>query len=646
MHPLLKRQLAKLGLGEDQTPDAARWYRLLERISRSYEQSDRDRYLLEHSMQVSSEEMRKLYEDLRASAEDRLHVEKERAQKILQSIGDAVISTDARGRIDFMNASAERLTGWRLPECQGESIRKVFRTVSNNTRKKYRDPYLAALHDCTVTDIGSDTLLVTRDLSEIPIMGSVAPILDKDSKPVGTVLVFSDVTRERRLREQLEYQASHDILTGLHNRPSFEQALASLVADSHRSDARHVLLYMDLDQFKIINDTCGHSAGDQMLKRVADLMQAHTRSSDTLARLGGDEFGLLLYNCPMVTGRNIAEEILNTVRQHRFHWDGHTFEVGISIGLVEISGDSMDAGEAMSNADLACYIAKDNGRNRVHAFERSDAGLADRKQEMSWATSITRGLDEDRFVLMRQAIVPIDGSHDDGQHYEILVRLRDTDGRLIPPGAFIPAAERFGLMPALDRWVIRKTLQTLAGNRLLRDATHMCSINLSGLSLGDSGLLDYILEQIREWGVSPTMLCFEITETAVISDLSNTRRLIDNLQFHGCRFALDDFGSGLSSFSYLKELPVDFLKIDGNFVRNICNDTIDASIVSSIHQVGRVMDIKTIAEFVEDTATLERLKAIGVDYAQGYGIQAPVAMTSTDFPATTSLEHAGSRAAG
>jgi EAL domain-containing protein (putative c-di-GMP-specific phosphodiesterase class I) len=264
---------------------------------------------------------------------------------------------------------------------------------------------------------------------------------------------------------------------------------------------------------------------------------------------------------------------------------------------------------------------------------------------MNWAACITRALDEDRFVLMRQAIVPIDGSHSDGHHYEILVRLKDADGQLIAPGAFIPAAERFGLMPALDRWVIGQTLKTLSGNPALREATSMCSINLSGLSLGDAGLLDFILEQLRKWQVPATMLCFEITETAVISDLSNTRRLIDNLQFHGCRFALDDFGSGLSSFSYLKELPVDYLKIDGNFVRNICNDPIDSSIVSSITQVGHVMGIRTIAEFVEDGPTLERLRAIGVNYGQGYGIQPPVGILSPDFPVSKQVAGADERAA-
>lgn len=628
IHNLLKRQLKRLGLGENLLPDAGGWQKLLARISNTYQQADRDRYLLEHSMDVSSDEMQKLYDELRDATEALLYAEKERSYITLQSIDDAVISTDESGKIQFMNTSAEKLTGWQFEDCVGKPIARVFRLISEYTRSKYSDPFIVSQRECRVAHIPDNSMLVRQDLGEIPVTGSFAPIMNKNNSRIGSVLVFSDITAEKELREKLEHQAHHDMLTGLSNRYHFEEILGGLVRDAQGGNCTHAMLYMDLDQFKVVNDTCGHVAGDELLKKISNVICEKIRATDTLARLGGDEFGLLARECSAEGASRVAEEILHAVRQYRFNWDGKIFEVGVSIGIVEITRESADAGAVMSEADIACYIAKENGRNGIHAFERRDATLASRKGEMKWATRITWALDEDRFALFRQAIVPVQHSSDTRHHYEVLVRMQDPGGKLVAPGLFIPSAERFKLMPALDRWVISHTLEQLAHDNQLRDSTGMCAINLSGITLSDEGLFDFILDQITRWRIDPQILCFEITETAVISDLTNTRRLMDSLQYHGCRFALDDFGSGLSSFSYLKELPVDYLKIDGNFVRRVCEDPVDLAMVSSINHVGHVMGIKTIAEFVEDMEIFNKLAVIGVDYAQGYGIEVPLPLDS------------------
>ena len=628
MHNLLKRQLRKLGISEDRLPDAGSLQKLLERVSSTYQQADRDRYLLEHSMDVSSDEMQKLYDELREATEALLFVEKERSYITLQSIEDAVISTDESGRIHFMNTSAERLTGWDFDDCVGKSVSRVFRLISEDARRNYRDPFVVSRRDCRVVRIPGHTMLVRQNLEEVPVTGSFAPIMSRDNNRIGSVLVFRDVTAENELKKELEHQAHHDMLTGLCNRYHFEEILEALVSDVKDDDSTHAVLYMDLDQFKVVNDTCGHVAGDQLLEKISNVIRGKTRATDTLARLGGDEFGLLARDCTAEDANRIAEEILGAVQQFRFNWDGKIFAVGISIGIVEITQESGDAGAVMSEADIACYAAKENGRNGIHAFEKLDASLASRKGEMKWATRITSALDEDRFALFRQAIVPVRNCDDSGHHYEVLVRMQEPGGKLVAPGLFIPSAERFKLMPALDRWVISHTLEQLAHDNGLMASTGMCAINLSGITLVDPGLPDFILQQITKWHIDPQMLCFEITETAVISDLASTRRLMDILQYHGCRFSLDDFGSGLSSFSYLKELPVDYLKIDGAFVRKVCEDPVDLAMVSSINHVGHVMGIKTIAEFVEDMDIFNKLAMIGVDYAQGYGIQMPLPLDS------------------
>lgn len=437
-------------------------------------------------------------------------------------------------------------------------------------------------------------------------------------------VLFKQIIQERELQKQLSYQASHDSLTGLINRFEFEnhlkRALDSVVAE----DATHAMLYIDLDQFKIVNDTCGHVAGDELLRQLSTVLQQKIRSSDILVRLGGDEFGVLLVNCTPEHTISVANELLNTVQEFRFVWEDKSFVIGASIGVVQVDKDSGNLANIMSAADTACYSAKDAGRNRVHVFRKNDAVIVDRYGEMQWVARINDALENDSFQLFCQQIIPV-GNTDACPLglIEILVRMKDEKGKLIPPGAFIPAAERYNLMTSLDRWVVKTTFEWLDRNSHITDQLGKCSINLSGQSISDARFLDYLLDLLTESAVPAGKICFEITETAAITNLSEATGFISRLKGIGCSFALDDFGSGLSSFAYLKNLPVDYLKIDGSFVKDIVEDPIDEAMVRSINEIGHVMGKETIAEFVENEQILEKLYEIGVDYAQGFGIDKP-----------------------
>lgn len=435
----------------------------------------------------------------------------------------------------------------------------------------------------------------------------------------------ANVRRARRQAEaMLQYQANHDALTGLFNRREFEQRLARALESARLEGRQHAVGYMDLDQFKIVNDTCGHVAGDELLKQLAVLLKEKVRENDILARLGGDEFGLLLENCGLEQAQRIANAMLNTVRGFRFSWLDKTFEIGASIGLVTLDRNSDNPGQVLSAADLACYAAKDLGRNRVHVYQTGDAELARRHGEMHWAAHISKALSQDRFRLYRQTILPLKADKR-GEHFEVLVRLLDDQGQLVAPGAFIPAAERFNLMPAVDRWVVRHTLAYLRRRCDASDPAPpiTCAVNLSGTTLNDEGFLGFVLDELPRSRVPPHSLCFEITETAAVANLARAVQFMKELKVLGCRFSLDDFGSGLSSFAYLKNLPVDFLKIDGSFIRDIVDDPIDFAMTEAINKIGQVMGLQTIAEFVENEAILERVRGLGMDYAQGYGIAEP-----------------------
>ncbi len=464
---------------------------------------------------------------------------------------------------------------------------------------------------------------VCRDGRIIWVRESARMLVDDMGKD-NLLLVCEDFTETKLLSEKIEYQASHDALTGLMNRREFDVYLQRVVRNTQRSNSEHALCYLDLDQFKVVNDTCGHLAGDELLRQLGDILRQHIRQHDLLARLGGDEFSVLMYDCSLAQALSACEKLRNVVRDFQFAWEDRCFSVGVSIGVAMITRVSGNAVDILKEADAACYAAKEKGRNRVHAFRSDDEELASRQGEMQWVEKIQHGLEHNLFCLYGQLISLIHDEKDDGVHFETLIRYRDEQGHIIPPGAFLPAAERYNMAADIDRWVIENMFAWLAGKPKFLSRLSLCSINLSGLSLSDENMLTFIDQKFEQWQIPTEKICFEITETAAISNLNYAKLFIDSLRAKGCCFSLDDFGSGLSSFAYLKNLPVDFLKIDGLFVKDILHDKVDRAMVESINSVGHVMGKKTIAEFVENEEILAQLDLLGVDYAQGYGIAKPV----------------------
>jgi diguanylate cyclase (GGDEF)-like protein/PAS domain S-box-containing protein len=562
----------------------------------------------------------------RKQAEVRIHAEKEALQATLNSIGDAVgdavITTDLNSKITYLNPVAENMTGWNNDTAHGLLLQKIFRTVDGTTGRAVANPVLQVLREDRVA-MADNKLLLRPDGVQFLIEMSAAPIRDKHQKMIGVALIFRDVTETRRIATQLAYQASHDALTGLINRREFESRLEQVLkADAAPVFGRgeYTLLYLDLDQFKIVNDTCGHAAGDEMLRQLTSVLQDNMRAQDTLARLGGDEFGVLLDQCPPAQALRIADTLRQLISEFRFIWQDKVFATGVSIGLVCFRSGEQTLADLFRMADAACYVAKDKGRNRVHAYAPDDKELSQRHGEMGWIARIRKALDDKRFILYSQKIIPLQADSGEHVHYEMLVRMRDEEGRIVMPMAFIPAAERYGLMPLLDRWVI----QTAFAQCFARPASEkICAINLSATSISDEHFLSFVNEQFARYAIDPSRICFEITETAAIANLSQAAALVRELKALGCLIALDDFGSGMSSFGYLKHLPVDYLKIDGGFVKDMLIDPIDHAMVESINHIGHVMGIKTIAEFGENQAIMDELRRIGVDFAQGYGVGKP-----------------------
>ncbi|WP_018861599.1 MULTISPECIES: EAL domain-containing protein [unclassified Thioalkalivibrio] len=550
--------------------------------------------------------------------ESALFEEKERAQVTLHAIGDGVITTDLEGRIDYLNPVAEHLTGWDQEAARGQPLSRVFHIIRESTGERLHHPLTERLPDGTACTLDQEAILISTEGREHAIEEVSAPIRDRDGTTIGAALVFRDVSRAREMARELSWAATHDCLTSLANRAEFERRLAQLVATAHQENREHALLYMDLDQFKLVNDTCGHGAGDDLLCQLTSQLHSQLRESDTLARLGGDEFGVLLSNCPLVQAERIAENLRATVDSYRFEWQGRIFRVGISIGVVPVFGHTKDTAQYMSEADAACYLAKEQGRNRIHVSRAGDTELSHCQGEMNCVQRITYALQHNRFWLHGQRIVPV--SSDDPAHTEILLRMVEDDGTVVLPATFIPAAERYGQMPAIDRWVIKRVLKHVANDT---DTEGHFAVNLSGHSLCDRGMLDYIVEQLEQSGVDPGRICFEITETAAIANLSQASRFIRVLRGLGCQFSLDDFGTGMASFGYLKTLKIDYLKIDGSFVRNMADDRISRAMVESIHHIGRVIGVQTIAECVSHESMLDSLRLVGVDYAQGFGLHLP-----------------------
>lgn len=557
----------------------------------------------------------------RKRAEEALFEEKERAQVTLHSIGDAVITTDANAIIEYLNPVAEALTGWTMAEACGRPLSEVFQIVNEQNREPAPDPVARCLQQGKIVGLANHSILIGRHGQEYHIDDSAAPIRGRDGRVLGAVLVFHDITEHRRLTRQLEYDATHDALTGLINRVEFERRLERALTSAQQYGSRHALCYLDLDQFKIVNDTAGHAAGDELLRQIHTILSGMFRERDTLARIGGDEFGLLLDNCPLERAQTIAQAVVSNIHSHRFHWEGRTYQIGVSIGLVPITAEVKDTAQLLTQADVACYIAKETGRNRVHLYQRENGETALRHSEILGAAGLRDALEQGRFRLYYQPIVPLDAPDCRPVRYEVLLRVvykgsPEENSELVLPAVFIPAAERYGLMDAIDRWVIRTAFREYANGVGLTGAR--ISINLSGNSLSDETLLGFIETQFAEHAFPPAQVCFEITETATIQNLRQALELMAALKRRGSQFALDDFGSGLSSFHYLKTLPIDFLKIDGSFIKDMIESASDCALVAAINQMSHTMGIQTIAEYVHSRAIVERLCELGVDYAQGY----------------------------
>lgn len=540
----------------------------------------------------------------------------------IHETSDGVAVADARlpdlPLVD-VNPAFERITGYRREEIIGRNCRYL-------QGQDRQQPALEALRETLQQGRSGQFVLrnYRKDGSAFWNQLTLSPVYDADGVLTHYVGIQHDITEAYNLQQQLRHQAHHDALTGLANRWAFESRLETLLASAQQG-GNHVLCYLDLDQFKVVNDLCGHLAGDELLRRLGQHLGTVISGQSLLARLGGDEFGVLLEDCELSQGHELARQLRQSIQAFRFVWEERQFRLGVSIGVVPINNAYESATEVMSLADSACYTAKDQGRNRIYVVVPDDQELRRRHREMLWVSRIERALDENRCYLVLQPIVSLDEA-EAGEHCEVLLRIRETDGRSASPGEFLPAAERYGLMGRLDHWVVQEVLQWLSSHPERLAQLRLCSINLSGHSLGDAELLAAIEEMLRRYTIPPQKLCFEVTETAAISHLQSAMAFINRLRALGCRFALDDFGSGLSSFAYLRDLPVDFLKIDGMFVRQIESNPADLALVTAMNDLAHVLGKHTVAEYVDSPGVLARLREIGVDYAQGHLFGEPVAL--------------------
>jgi diguanylate cyclase (GGDEF)-like protein/PAS domain S-box-containing protein len=559
--------------------------------------------------------------------------EKEYANVVLASIREGVIITDRSGRIMRINPAAQKFTGFSRRRAESSFFSEVITLINVVTRKPMENPVKQVLRQKESVRFDQEAALINVSGQLFAIEAIASPLHDKQNRVVGMVFVFHDTTASHELNEKISFHEMHDPLTGLYNRFKFKERLEELIKDTQKNDRQHALCYCDLDKFKIINDTCGHLAGDQLLKQIANLFQGKVRQTDLTARLGGDEFGILLVDCPPKKANEIAGNLCKNVHELHFTWDGKPFTVGISIGVVVVNASNKNVDAILSDADGSCYLAKEKGGNRTHLHLDNDQELLDRQGEMQYISRITNAFDHNLFRLYCQPIVPLRECSQQASPtwYEILIRMMEEGGKIVAPMQFLPAAERYDMMPAIDRWVFSAFFSffknTLAG-RPGTDAM-IFDLNVSGVTLNDDSFLDFIKDLFSQHQVPPGTVCIEITETAAIANLKQAVRFVSELKLLGCKFSLDDFGSGVSSFKYLKYIPVDYLKIDGSFVKNIVNDPVDAAIVSTINQIGHLMGIQTVAEFVETKEISDKLRSINVDFAQGYFFSKPQPLEET-----------------
>jgi diguanylate cyclase (GGDEF)-like protein/PAS domain S-box-containing protein len=565
----------------------------------------------------------------RKNIEVSLSRSKRQAQYTLESISEGVITTDNEGRIDYVNRAGETMIGVNRDDASGHKIGELFSLVDEADRRQLGDPVERCLSIRRRVNMGRRALLVSRDgKHEHSIEISASPIKGPGNGISGTVVVFHDVSEIRGLARQMSYQATHDGLTGLINRREFERRLQEALDSAHAEEAMHILFYMDLDRFKAVNDSCGHMAGDNMLREVAALIKDQVRDSDYIGRLGGDEFGTLLIGCPIEKAQQIAADICNAVADYRFVWKDKIFNIGISVGLVQINHSSGTLQDVLSAADSACYVAKQHGRGQVHVYSARDEAIARERGDIQWLRQLQEALHEGKFDLAVQPIIATGASTGSGPAVEVLIRMPDKRGRHNNTADFLRSAERYQLMSQIDRWVVNTTLAAINSGEIKLASQRSCAINISGQTLADEGFLGFVVEALDHSGVSASSICFEVTESAISTNVQHAQRFIEVLHGIGCEFALDDFGSGLGSFSSLKHLPVDYLKIDGTYTRNLSSDEVNQEMVSAMIKLARTMEFRVVAEQVEEQQDFDWLRNVGVDFVQGNFVEAPSTLGS------------------
>ncbi len=560
----------------------------------------------------------------RKSLETSLGRGKLQARITLESIGEGVITTDRSGLIDYMNEAAEQLIGGLRSAGIGKQLLDLISLVDEIDRSSLGDPVAKCLSERRRVNLGRRAFLLSKQAErEFSTELTASPIRGPDGQIAGCVVIFHDVSELRGLAREMSYQASHDALTGLVNRAEFERRLGTALDSARGEGVGHVVCYLDLDRFKLVNDTGGHIAGDNLLREIGALLKQRVRDSDTVARVGGDEFAMLLAGCPLDKARQIADDVVQAVANHQFAWQDRVFDVGVSLGLVEVGKDSGSAEGVLSAADSACYIAKQQGRGRVHVYSSRDEVMARERGEIQWLQRLQRALKENGFELYVQPIVAMGGRNRAGPAAEVLLRMRDESGSAILPVHFLPSAERYQLMSHIDRWVVQTTLSAIAGGAPHLPAGRTCNINLSAQTLGDDDFLEFVVDVLDHTGVSPERICFEVRESAVVSQLDQAQRFINVLHGIGCRFALDNFGSGIGSFANLKNLSLDYLKIDGTYTRNLETDGVNREMVAAMVKLARTLDFQVVAAQVEDQTSFEALRELGVDFVLGYAVERP-----------------------